>query len=289
MKYTQFFSSKLFASLCLLGATVQSQAQDVTENFSSDSYSSEFNAAGNPLNPTQSFTGGPGGAGYLSGITGDGNAIYQNQTWDFSQTGDTIQMSMLSEYTTGTSGGGQYQLGIGAPNYVMSGASSSSPALASFRLSTSSSGPENVKTQYQVDNGSGTISGAQSAALTLTLDDWYLFVVTFDNIGSGSYTITANLYNYGSNGTAPSSTDLLTALDTVGGFQQSVTLSGSPLTTATDANNIYAGFRVNQPSTSGFGEFTDFDVLDPASVPEPAVITLLSLSALLGVRQLRRK
>jgi hypothetical protein len=84
---------------------------------------------------------------------------------------------------------------------------------------------------------------------------------------------------------------LLTALDTVGGFQQSVALSGSPLTTVTDANDIYAGFRVNQPSTSGFGEFTDFDVLDPAPapVPEPGVMALFGLSALLGVRQLRRK
>jgi len=271
---------------------VQSQAQNVTENFSSDLYSSEFSAAANPLSPSQSLTGGPGGAGYLSGVTGDGNAIYQNQTWDFSQSGETIQESILSQYTTASGGGGQFQLGIGAPNFVMSGAGGSTPAFSSFRLSTSTTGPENVKAEYQVDNGSGTITGGQSVATTLTLGDWYLFAVTFDNIGSGSYTMTANLYNYGGTGTTPSSIDLLTALDGTGTpFEQSVTLSGSPLTTATDANDLYAGFRVNQPSTSGFGEFTDFDVLDPAPapVPEPGVMALFGLSALLGVRQLRCK
>jgi hypothetical protein len=281
MKYSSKKFYLITASAALVLSAVQSQAQDYSDNFTTSGDFSANYSNGSGL--TQSTSGGPGGAGYLSGATADGNEIYNGSTWDFSESGDTIQLSLLAQLSSATSGGGQYQMGIGAPGFVMAGAGSSTPAFASFRLSSSSSGPENYKAQYQYDNGSGTVSGTQSSAITLNLDDWYLFDVTLDNLGTGSYTITANLYDYGANGTAPvTGIDLLS---TIAGFSESVTVSSSPLVSDDD---LSAGFRVNKPSTSGFGEFTDFDVLDPAPVPEPQSWVLFGLSAVLGIYYRRR-
>jgi hypothetical protein len=288
---------KIMIKLLVAGAFAfawHTQAQNLDLDFNTPGeYTGNFAnpAPGGALNLTENPTDGVGGSGGLAnGNLGDGNSIYQSGTWNFSAAGDTVTESLMTEFSNpNTVSGGQFQLGIGAnTSFYMAGAAGSQPDYGSYRLSKSSSGADNFKVQYQYSIGGSTTSGGQSAAFALVPDDWYLFQVVYVNDGSSQYTMTATLYNYGLNGTTPSSTDLLAAEDGTGSaFEQVETVTDSTIASDT---GVAAGWRngnLSSGSTIGLGPMDNFVV---TTVPEPQtwVLVLAGTSLLLGINFMRR-
>lgn len=288
----------MMIKLLVAGALVfawQTQAQNVDLNFTTaGEYTSDFTNPGGTANVTQQTTGGPGGTGLLvNANTGDENSLYDVSFFDFSQPGDTITLSMLTQFTAQSGSGGYFQIGIGATSsFLLAGSGAGTPAYASGRLAKSSTligGVEDaVKGQFEYNDGTvGNTAGGQSAAFALTLNEWYLFQLVFVNDGSSSYTMTEYLYDYGANGTTSSTTDLLAPEDGTGSsYESTETVTGSAASVLTSDSTVYAAFRVGSSTSSGMGNFDDFSVVE--TVPEPQTWVLLGASLLLGINYLRR-
>ncbi len=280
------FSSMILAAILAFAGT-HVHAQSVSLNFDTPGqYTGNFITA---ANMTESTTAGVNGSGgLLNNDAADANSIYNTGTWDFSQLGDSITLSLMAQIANPIgSSGGTFQLGLGVnSSFVMAGSSTATPAFGSFRLSRSSSGASGFKIGPQYDGG-GTLSSTavQSAAFQLTPGDWYLFDVTLVDLSSTSYSMTANLYDYGTTGLSPTTgIDLLAAYESGGDSMIDVTgASGAALVAATAAA---PGWRVGT-ATSGINALDNFSVVE--SVPEPQSLVLLGFSALLGIKYLKRK
>jgi hypothetical protein len=266
MKHTPYLGSVLIASFCLVGAAVQ--AQSVSLNFDTPGqYTGNFIAA---ANMTESPTAGVNGSGGVTdNLSADANSIYDASSWNFSQVGDSITISLMALLANPIgSSGGTFQLGLGVnSSFVMAGSSATSPAFGSFRLSRSSSGAAGFKIGPQFASGSAlSSSSVQSAAFQLTPGDWYQFNVTFVDTSSSSYSMTATLYDYGTTGLSPvTGTDLLAAYESAGLSMTNITGSaGAALVAATAAD---PGWRVGT-ATSGISALDNFSVVE--TVPEPS-------------------
>ncbi|HEY3762860.1 MAG TPA: hypothetical protein VGN23_14035 [Verrucomicrobiae bacterium] len=275
----------LAAVLAVVGS--QAQAQSLSLNFDTPGqYTGNFLTA---ANITESSTAGVNDSGGLvNNGAADANSIYNASSWDFSQVGDSITLSLMAQIASPIgSSGGTFQMGLGInSSFVMAGSSASSAAFGSFRLSRSSSGASGFKIGPQYDGG-GILSSStvQSAAFQLTPGDWYQFNVVLVDTSSSSYSMTATLYDYGTTGLSPvTGTDLLAAYESGGDSMIDVTgASGAALVAATAAA---PGWRVGT-ATSGISALDNFSVVEPA--PEPQSLVLLGFSALLGIKCLKRK
>jgi len=290
MKNTPLFTTALAASLCLVGAAVQ--AQTVSLNFDTPGqYTGNFIAA---ANMTESPTAGVNGSGGVTdNLSADANSIYDASSWDFSQVGDSITISLMAQIANPIGGsGGTFQLGLGVnSSFVMAGSTATSPAFGTFRLSRSSatapSGFASFKIGPQFASGSAlSSSSVQSAAFSLALGDWYQYNVTLVDTSSSSYSMTATLYDYGTTGLSPvTGTDLLAAYESAGLSMTNITGSaGAALVAATAAD---PGWRVGT-ATSGISALDNFSVVE--TVPEPSTFAMvgLGISALLGMSRFRR-
>jgi hypothetical protein len=286
MKHTSHLGLVLIASFCLVGAAVQ--AQSVSLNFdTAGQYTGNFIAA---ANMTESPTAGVNGSGGVTdNLSGDNNSIYNASSWDFSQVGDSITISLMALIANPIgSSGGTFQLGLGVnSSFVMAGSTPTSPAFGTFRLSRSSSGAAGFKIGPQFASGSAASpTSVQSAAFQLNPGDWYQFNVTLVDTSSSSYSMTATLYDYGTGGLTPTTgTDLLAAYQS-GGFS-TTNITGSAGTALVAATAAAPGWRVGT-ATSGISALDNFSVVE--SVPEPSTFALagLGVSTLFGMRRFRR-
>ena len=160
MKNTLLFTTALAASLCLVGAAM-TQAQSVSLNFDTPGqYTGNFIAA---ANMTESSTAGVNGSGGVTdNLSGDNNSIYNASSWDFSQVGDSITISLMALLANPIGGsGGTFQMGLGVnSSFIMAGSSATSPAFGTFRLSRSSTGAAGFKIGPQFASGSAMSSSS---------------------------------------------------------------------------------------------------------------------------------
>ena len=208
----------------------------------------------------------------------------------FSEVGDSITISLMAQIANPIgSSGGTFQLGLGVnSSFVMAGSSGTSPAFASFRLSRSSSGAAGFKIGPQYADGSSVLSSStvQSPAFQLNPGDWYQFDATFVDTSSSSYSMTANLYDYGTTGLTPvTGTDLLAAYESAGLSYTNIT--GSLATALVGATAADPGFRVGA-ANSGILALDNFSTVETTPEPSSCALVGLGISALFGMRRFRR-
>ncbi|MGA9777140.1 MAG: PEP-CTERM sorting domain-containing protein [Verrucomicrobiia bacterium] len=307
MKNTILYRSMLAASLCLVGAAVQAQTTllDLTfDNPGSPVIGTDYIPNSAPGTPgdfntpygttvnnqyATAFTEEAGVGVYEGGspsgglvvTAGDNDAAYSSQGFDFSESGDNLQLSMMFQTASSSAGigsGDKFQLGLAYSDitpYGSAGAYSGvANEFASYRL-LSVSGTQNYTLEYQNDVGGGSVTqGGTLTTYSLLSSEWYQMSISYLNNGDGTLTESVSLYDMGTEGTSAPT------LVNVGNLDQFT--FASDLTTDT---GVAPEFR--DANDTGIN---DLDNLELLSVPEPSSCALvgLGISALFGVRRFRR-
>jgi hypothetical protein len=132
-------------------------------------------------------------------------------------------------------------------------------------------------TSYQLRLRQNDGSGNQLLGSTATLaaNTWYQLFLTATHDGGSSYTLSANLFNWGSNG--------VTGGGAVANASVSTTFtSNTPLSSA----NLFAGFLARGDNGTGTAFVDNFQV---GVIPEPSSAAALAGLAVLGGAALRRR
>lgn len=268
----------LAALLGLVGTSAQAQTVSLDFNTPGE-YTGNFGNPNSSINMTESATSGvSGGGGLLNNALGDGNSIYNAGSWDFSQVGDTINLSVMGFIAGTTSSGGKFQLGlVASPSIGFAGANG---VFGSFRLQSSSTAGI-YQIQSQVDSGGATtVNGAFSSAFALNVNDWYQFNVSFVNTGSSTYNMSATLFDYGTSGLTQVGSDVLVGA----GYNSLTSVSGGAGTLAANAA-VTAGWRVGTPVGVGVTAIDNFSAVEAAPEPQAWALLGLGLLTLLGARK----
>jgi hypothetical protein len=177
-------------------------------------------------------------SGAILVIGGDGNATYNNGSWDFSTNTAWINVSLMVKIQQATGTGNKIQLGL--LNSATAGFSGAGTGdgwnFGSFRLLPQSTTAPTYQFAYQTATNGTTSSANIGPLITLTVGHWYQFNTCFTNTGPGtSYSIASSLIDYGTDG-ATQGTNLIT-------FSTVESITGAQAALSSDST-VYPGFRV---------------------------------------------
>lgn len=247
---------------------LSSQAQLFTETFESNL--ANFNQSANNLS-IQAGAGENASSGVVLSTNATTSAIYSGYSFDLSSgTTYTTTMDFHKGALTGTSNVNIFTLGFAsASNSALTtgGASDSRVWVRFMRITTNTYG-------YQYADVDGGIGNVQSYGSNFTMSDsntdWYRLSLSLVRTSGSLLTLTASIYDLGSDGTG---TPTL-----VSGSTLSLDITNVALSADT---SVYTGFRVDSNTA-----FTGGDNL--LLVPEPGSFALLItgvLFLLLGQRR----
>jgi hypothetical protein len=304
MKHITRLGSVLIGSFCLVGATVQAQTTllnltfdnpgapvigtDYIPNTSNGSPGDFNNPYGGSINNMEAtaFTEEAGTGVYEGGspsgglvvTAGDNDAAYSSQGFDFSESGDNLQLSMMFQTqanSTGIGSGDKFQLGLVDSDTTPYG-SAGAGNFASYRL-LSVAGTQNYTLEYQNDVGVGSATqGGTLTTYSLLSSEWYQMSISYLNNGDGTLTESVSVYDMGTEGTSAPT------LVNVGNLDQ-FTLAGSDLTTDT---GVDPEFRDAQDV--GLPDLDNLELVIPVPEPSSCALVGLGISALFGMRRFRR-
>ncbi len=259
-----------FLLLVLLSKSVV--AQNLLLDFNTPGqYTGNFNNPTTASPCTETNAGGVGNSGALLVTGGDGNAIYNSGTWNFSSNGAAISVSLMALIQQATGTGNKFQLGILNSDTAgfADAATGDGWIFGSYRLLPQSTTAPTYQLQCQTATNGTTSSVNVGPVITLTIGHWYQFNTYFTNTGPGtSYTVACSLIDYGTSGTTQG-TNMFTfsTVESINGTQAALSSDGI----------VYPGFRV--------ADDTGMAVLDNLSVfgsvnanTNPPTITLQPVS-----------
>ena len=202
---------------------------------------------------TESSTAGVGGGGAVAVVAStDTTATYKTGSWDFSTNAASLTLSVWLK-SNGQVSGNKVQLGIlNSTNNGLNG--NAGVAFESFRFIPQT--PGNLWSVREQFRTGGTTTEATLGTATITVGNWYRFMVTLTNVAgaSGSYNASCAIYDYGVDGLTPG-TNVIT-------FPTFMAHTGQ---TDVTVPNMWPALRAFQ--NAGVDAWDNFLVYQPSSRP----------------------